>query len=131
MAGGAVKYKSCTTHVHTSFDGHATTPLGSARLISMAAIYFENAINDLVPLHRQCDRHEHCHCRSNTNDHFCQGPDAECWLINMQEAWHQIRKTETTEELACVVCKGHPAPQPAKYPKGIGLFEFDKRNTHR
>lgn len=105
MTEEAVNYRYCSTHVYFSFDDHVMTPSGNAKLISVAATYFKNAIKDLMPLHWRRGWREHRYNRPNMYEHLFRGSDTGYCLINMWEAWNRIRKTETVEELAGLVCK--------------------------
>lgn len=126
MTEEAVNYRYCSTHVYFSFDDHVMTPSGNAKLISVAATYFKNAIKDLMPLHWRRGWREHRYNRPNMYDRFSRGSDTGHCLINMREAWNRIRKTETVEELAGLVCKNDQGPQPAAGTKRIGPLRFFK-----
>ena len=92
----------CSTHVHFSFEGSTGIPLAKAKLISIAAIYFENSIRALMPEPWRDRTYRRQYVQSNMKDYFWFESGGE--RIDMCQAWTLINQQESMEHLEILVC---------------------------
>ena len=104
LAINPISYLHCSTQVHVSFKSQDRIPLREAQLVSIAAIYFENAINALMPRPwRHFGMHGKHYTRPNMHNYRVKSEEGG-WKINMHEAWRLIRAKTSVQDLAKLVC---------------------------
>ncbi|RYP01678.1 hypothetical protein DL764_006141 [Monosporascus ibericus] len=101
-------FVQCSTNIHFSLGKEEKTPLEEAQRIIFAAIYFENAIESIMPTHWKARRFFESNMKES------QTTRASQFDLTMMQVWKKIREKKSIEDLHDLVCHDKDAYRRAK-----------------